>query len=103
VRFSLCGQCANVKGGVLSPTARIERSLFHRGGSASTRDNPAPTSGPVFLSFSNLARRDLTGGADLEAPTFLHFLPPLGRCSILGPGQGGSQSVVRAPLGYRSC
>ena len=49
----------------LSPTARIERPPFHRGGSASTRGGPAPSSAPVFLSLSNLARRDLTGGADL--------------------------------------
>jgi hypothetical protein len=28
---------------------------------------------------------------------------PLGRCPILGPGLGGSRSVIRAPLSYRSC
>jgi len=65
------------RGAGLSRTARIERPLFHRGGSASTRDGPAPSSAPVFFSFSNLARRDSTGGAVLGAPTFLHFLPLL--------------------------
>ena len=81
---------------------------------------------PVFLSLFNLARRDLTGGANLgarpPAAGSLHragcedgragsrqdpFIssPPLslGRCSILGPGLGGSRSVIRAPLGDRSC
>ena len=61
----------------LGQTARIERSLFHYGGSASTRDGPAPLSVPVFFS-PNLAHRDLTGGTDLgarpPAAIFLHFL-----------------------------
>ena len=86
-------------------TARIERPQLYRGGSASTRDGPAPLSAPVLLSPQS-GPCDLTGGADLgarlPAATFLHFLS-LGRCSILGPGLGGSQSVIRAPLGDCSC
>ncbi len=38
---------------------------FHRGGSASRRDGAAPSSTQIFLSLSNLARRDSTGGAVL--------------------------------------
>ena len=49
----------------MGQTARIERPLFHREGSASTRDSPAP-SAPILLSLSNLARRDSMGGADLR-------------------------------------
>ena len=45
--------------------ARIGRALFHRARSAST-GAPHPRS-PLFLSLFNLARRDLTGGADLGA------------------------------------
>ena len=80
-----------------------------------------------FLSPPNLARRDLTGGADLGARPpaagslhragcedgragqrqnpFISVPPSLsfGRCPILGPGLGGSRSVIRTPLGYCSC
>lgn len=69
------------RGAGLSRTARIERPLFHRGGSASTRDGPAPLSVSVFFSPPNLARRDLTGGAVL---LFLYSSLPLGPVVSLG-------------------
>ncbi len=40
------------RGAGLSRTARIERPLFHRGGSASTRDGPAPCPSPITLATS---------------------------------------------------
>ena len=86
----------------MSRTARIERPLFHRGGSASTRDGPTPSSASILLSLSNLARRDLTGSAVLWflSPPLSLWWPVVFFGQVAGLGQ--TARVQRTPSFFLS-
>lgn len=66
---------------------------------ASVERLPAlPQSGRVVPEINDPTVREQWNGPATCHPntTFLHLLP-LGRCPTLGPGLGGSRSVIRAP------